>query len=274
MRDPHGHEPAPRSTRARIVVGLILVVMLVAAVGYLVGAWRALTLPNARVGKDDASALVAAPVPAPEKAAGVRALDPARQLAAAFGAAFGSDPAVSTDDGSRIRYTPGKLVWAGDTAVLVSEGTNAEDCHACTGSLAVHYLKPEGDGFAVAGAWPQAVPGQGFGQPPAEWAISDRFADRPVIEAEGGYTGQGITCTTATLTLLGPAGPVASDPVPIGYSNEGAGAPARTLNGTIGDIARGRGFAVDVTGTERFTERYRFEDGRFVHVGGAPRLTC
>jgi hypothetical protein len=206
----------------------------------------------------------------------IRQLPAADQLSRAFDAAFGTSTILSVD-GERLSFEPSRLLWIGDRAVLLSSGTNAEDCHACTGALAIHYLRASGSDFEVTGAWPAAVRGWSWGAPPRDWSINSQLADYPVVVAEGGYTGQGITCSSATLTELRPEGPVTSDHIPTGYSNEGAvnedtgrtfgGEPRRDVEGRIGNIRRSRGFDVAFTGTERFTESYDYRDGRF-----APRL--
>src|SRR3546814_4993700 len=73
----------------------------------------------------------------------VRALPVSEQRALAFATAFGGEgsPVVEVE-GERLRYSPGRLVWIGDRAVLLSPGENLEKCHACTGALAIHYLEP------------------------------------------------------------------------------------------------------------------------------------
>ena len=96
----------------------------------------------------------AAPTPsASPTVAGVRALPEAEQLKLAFRTTYGKDGAAQVKDGEAgtINVKPGRLMWIGDTAVLLSPGANESDCHACSGALAIAYLKPHGDGFAVTG---------------------------------------------------------------------------------------------------------------------------
>lgn len=103
--------------------------------------------PSARA----AAANQAAPVQAE---ADVRTRPRSEQLAAAFEAAFGGrSPATRRVGGETIAYRPAGLRWVGDRAVLVSTGNNAQDCHACAGWIAIHYLAPQGGGLRVTGEW-------------------------------------------------------------------------------------------------------------------------
>lgn len=212
----------------------------------------------------------------------LRALPAPEQAALAHRAAFGTDGTATVDgEGGAMRYQPGEVVWLGDTAALLSPGTNAEDCHACSGAVAITYLEPRGRGFAVKGKWMDMIHGNGFGQPPSEWAIRTDMAAAPVVVAETGFTNQGYSCGVTTLTLLTPAGPVQSEPVPTSYSNEGAvdpdsgrtmgGERARALDGEIVEVRQGAGFTVRA-GT--VTDRYVVQGDRFVREGGASPLAC
>jgi hypothetical protein len=212
----------------------------------------------------------------------IRTRPQAEQLAAAFRAAFGRDGrAAATVEGSQLTFRPGRILWVGDRAILISPGKNRSDCHACAGALAIHYLRPFRDAFEVVGAWPGAVRGWGWGEPPTDWSISNRFASNPVLVAEGGFMGQGIVCSSATLTELSPEGPIESAIIRTGYSNGGAitderlaeGERAEELDGEITNIQRDRSFDVRFTGTARFTERYVRRGNRFVPVA-ASRLPC
>jgi hypothetical protein len=83
---------------------------------------------------------------APPPPSDIRTLPMPDQLARAFASAFGTAGAASLEVGGRtINYKPGRLVWLADRAVLLSPGTAADDCHACTGALAIHYLQPDGE---------------------------------------------------------------------------------------------------------------------------------
>jgi hypothetical protein len=147
--------------------------------------------------------------------------------------------------------------------------------------LAIHYLRPSGETFEVTGAWPGAVSGWGWGAPPTDWAINNSFASNPVIFAQGGFMGQGIVCSSATLTELRPEGPVESEIIRTGYSDGGAmtdervaaGEREQELTGVIANIQRDQSFEVRFTGTARFTERYVRRDNRFVPVARS-RLMC
>src|SRR3546814_65021 len=124
----------------------------------------------------------------------VRALPVSEQRALAFATAFGGEgsPVVEVE-GERLRYSPGRLVWIGDRAVLLSPGENLDKCHACTGALAIHYLEPAEEGFRVTGIWPALVQGSGSGEPPSDWSLSGDVAEYPVVDRAGGLTATGCT---------------------------------------------------------------------------------
>ncbi|MFC7498953.1 hypothetical protein ACFQRC_06935 [Enterovirga sp. GCM10030262] len=189
----------------------------------------------------------------------MRSLPMGEQRARAFQAAFSGEgsPVVEVDD-QRLRYSPGRLVWIGDRAVLLSPGKNLDKCHACAGALAIHYLEPSGDGFRVTGSWPALVQGSGYGDPPSDWSLSDRFAEYPVLIEEGGYTAQGCTSGGVTLTELKPERPVQSALIRTIYSNQsGFGADNGTeIDGEIVNIQKGVSFDVAYSGSRAFTETW------------------
>lgn len=227
-----------------------------------------------------------APMPsASPTVAGVRALPEAEQLKLAFRVAYGRDGAAQVTDGDAdaINVKPGQLLWMGDTAVLLSPGSNESDCHACSGALAIAYLKPQGDGFAVTGKWPTLVRGSSWGAEP-QWRVTNEFTNGPAIYVESGDTAQGYSCSGASITELKPDGPVQSERIWLSASNEGAvdettgktfgGEPLSKLEGKIVDIVKGKSFAVQASGTAKFIERYEYRDGKFVPLQKESRLSC
>lgn len=214
-----------------------------------------------------------------------KALAPSEQLALAFRTAFGANGEVRRSVGEQTYvYRPERLEWIGNRAMLISLGRNVEECHACGGTMAVHYLSPEGDGLRVSGAWLENPPAGSFGAPPGEVAINRELTDNPVVYASGGSTGQGYTCSVAWLVELRHEGPVTSGPIPISYSNAGAvleetgrtmgGDPLRELRGRIANIRRGQSFDIAFTGAEQFTETYGYRGARFVGPGPESRAAC
>lgn len=216
---------------------------------------------------------------------GVRALPEAEQLKLAFRTTYGKDDAAQVGDGDAdvINVKKGRLLWMGDTAVLLSPGANESDCHACSGALAIAYLKPQGDGFEVTGKWPTLVRGSGWGAEP-EWRVTDAFTDNPAIYVESDWSGQGYSCGGASITELKPDRPVQSERIWLSASNEGAvdettgktmgGEPLSNLSGKIVDIVKGKSFAVQASGTAKFVERYEYRDGKFVPLQKESRLSC
>ncbi len=250
-------------------------IALVGAIALLAGCQQ---VPES--GNTTAPTPVATPTPT-----GVRALPEAEQLKLAFRTAYGADGAAQVREGDSdvINVKPGQLLWIGETAVLLSPGANASDCHACSGALAIAYLKPQGNGFEVTGKWPTLVRGSGWGAEP-EWRVTSEFTDNPAIYVESGRSGQGYSCGGASITELKPDGPVQSERVWLSASNEGAvdettgktfgGEPLSNLDGKIVDVVKGKSFAVQASGTAKFVERYEYSGGKFVPLQKESRLSC
>lgn len=214
------------------------------------------------------------PPPPPQD---VRTLTKQQQLGLAFAAAFGGarGQAPGQVDGQSVVYRPGTIVWIGDRAVLISPAKATDDCHACAGTLAVHYLKANGDKFEVTGAWPDVVSGAGWGAAP-KWKLSDAFTTYPAIYEEGTGGGQGYVCTSATLIELTPGGPVKSGPIPLHYDNEGAvtdDQAKRSIDGKFVNIRKGASFDVAYSGSETLTETWAKRGDAFVVDGGKSKVT-
>lgn len=217
------------------------------------------------------------PPTAPPRVRGVRTLPAPEQLARAFEAAFGeADRATRELEEAELTYTPGGFQWIRNRAILVSPGRNRDDCHACAGAIAVHYLEPARDGFAVRGEW---LAGGGYddrGQPPG-WRFSTEISKEPLLRTEGSGGNQGIFCTNVTFYAFGRDGPQTVVEVPVGYSNaSGFGDDNGTeLSGRITSVKRDQSFLVEYTGTRRFSERYERREGRYVLASGNSQVpTC
>ena len=216
--------------------------------------------------------------PAPPEPA-IRSRPQAEQLATAFRAAFGSDRrATRAVEGDTVTYTPGGLRWIGQRAVLVSPGRNGQDCHACSGRLAVHYLEADGAGLRVTGEWLDGGAGAGWGAPP-DWAFSTRLTDEPSLESSSGDMGQGVSCGFVSYYELGPRGPHEVARIQTSYGDGGTimvadGQPETSLEGNIRNVVKGRSFDVVYTGTDRFTEHYVRRGDRYVLSSGKSRLSC
>lgn len=217
---------------------------------------------------------------APKAAAqGVHALDEKEQKALAFKAVFGRAEPVAAAGDEGLETKAAKLVWQGDRAVLITLTESAEDagaCHACSGSLGIYYLKPQGDGFEVTGKFPEAVIGNGFGAGPTDWSISDKFGPVPVIYSEAGWTGQGYTCSTFRLTELRADKPVEVAKVPIFYDDGDTGAPDAKgkLEGKFGGIVPGKSFTLNFAGFKRFSQTWIRKGDSYVLSGADQMETC
>lgn len=196
-------------------------------------------------------------------------------LEAAFFAATGHKQAFTEDEG-RMKTMPLRLLDLPFGPVLLTGSEDPDGCHACTGFIAIHYLDRVPTGFKVRKSWPEGVSGWGWGALPNEWSVTDKFTTYPAIYAEGGYSGQGYTCGSATITELRPEGPVTSDNITLSYSDGGAvedESKATELDGKIGNITREKSFDVVVPGPHGFRERYIRKGNKFVRVGET-RLSC
>ena len=198
---------------------------------------------------------------------------------AAFWAAFGDSPrneASREVDGQDVLFVPLILIALGDDMfALISTG--ASDCGGpCSGFNSVHYLHRMGADYHVTGEWMDVGATGRFGNPAFRWGQSDAIAASPVLYTEGGGTWQGYHCGYASLTELGPDGPVEIANIPIHYSNMGAVETGGTqVEGRISAAEQGRSFTVSYSGTESFTERYvRAEDGLYRLEGQSAVPSC
>ncbi len=209
------------------------------------------------------------PSPAPTPAAASPEM-----LAAATKAVWPGGPALTDEDGLRYRFGTRRLVQAPFGPVLVSEGKAVDAPHVAAGRIDIAYLAPADGGFTVVRRYPAAIRAGSFGRM-GDWSVSTAFSDLPVIVAEGGFTGQGYTCGTTTLTELRAEGPATIAEIQTVYDDSGAKLEgAQTYEGEITDIAKGQGFTVRYTGTKSFDDRYVMKDGRYVLQGNSPLPAC
>ncbi|HEX8239363.1 MAG TPA: SHOCT domain-containing protein [Allosphingosinicella sp.] len=263
-------EAEPRApSRRRIwiilgIVGLLLAVVAGLMFGRMSGGGDEIVeLPMPEENEAVASNVSQA-APAPD----VRGRPPAEQLALAFQSAFGQPPPVTRSAGDgQFAFSPGLLRWAGGRAILVSPGTG-EDCHACTGRLAVHYLEPEGDGFRVTGRWEDSIATGAYGKPPS-WSLSTLLSPLPALRTRIRDGNQGYFCTVETFYELGPQGPLKIAEVPIGYDDIGAlGDDGKRIQGRIINAIRDQSFDVVYSGSRAFSEHYVRGPGGYAVAGG------
>lgn len=259
-----GGADAAAPTRSRRAVGLAVGAGALVAVGAL--AWALLS------GREPP------PRPTPTAALSPVASTPADRLAGrstlervrvAERAAFPNGRSYASPDGPHIAYEPGTLVDVPFGPVLVNEGRVPDGSHADSGHVAIHYLVPEGRGYRVIGAYPDAVRSGSFGEL-GELAVSRKFGRLPVVYTQGGGTWQGYTCSWTTLTELGPKGPRELATFMDAYDDSGATVDGAggTTRGKITDIVPDRSFAVTFTGTRSFTARYVRQGDSYVLEGG------
>jgi hypothetical protein len=276
LLDDAPETPATRP-RVRVVALGVSGAVIIAASGAM--AWWLFgrpTIDEQKVGSvtNIAAALPPIAMPAAPRTPDIRTLPADEQLARAFEAAFGRrGRATKTVDGSRLIYSPGRLIWVSDRAVLISPGRNEQDCHACAGTLAIHYLTPIADRFAVAGEW---LTGGGFddwGAPP-EWRISTELTSQPALRTEGGGGNQGIFCNGVEFYQFGPNGPVQIAEVPMGHSSTGfyGDTGGAEISGQIRNVRRNVSFEVHYSGTSSFVEQWRWRGGVFQLQNGPTRV--
>ncbi len=273
-------EVSASNTGRNLAIAGVLAVAAV-GIGVLISRPMQQTVANGPAGK----ATAAAAIQPSASASPLVELAPAAKLAAAFKAATGRTAAhAARIDGQPAKIVPLRVLDLPFGPVLLVSATLADGCHACSGAIGVYYLRQEGAAFTVVKKWPEAVKGWGWGAPPSDWSVTDKFTRFPAIYAEGGYTGQGITCDSATLTELRPEGPVLSDRIKLSFSNAGnvdaetgmtfTGDPALDLSGEIVNVAKDKSFEVRVSGDESFSERYVMRGGKFVPEAESSRLSC
>lgn len=206
------------------------------------------------------------------------------QLDLAFRAAFGQPPPAEreSDRGwevALLTYRPLRLVPLGDDRVALISTATTSDCHACSGAVAVHYLRRSGVGFALIDGWLETLRGNGWGRPP-DLAMRADISDRPVIEARFAFGNQGFDCEWISLVELGPRRPVTLlDHAKLSYDNEGAGTEAdgivpETTSAVLIPGRLGRSFALRYSGTRAATVTYRRVDGTFRADRRAPIRSC
>jgi hypothetical protein len=191
--------------------------------------------------------------------------------AARLAAAVKAVPAVPAD--SPIAFDDDKLVDTPFGAVLLRHGHVKDFGHGDTGVVNAFYLKPQGDGFTLAHAWPEIIQSGSMGDF-GEWYVSRTLARYPVVGVEGGGTWQGCTVSFLTLVELRPEGPAQLADVPLLYDDSGMVEDgARHIKGRLTDPVPDKGFTLRYEGTERFAERYVRQGSKFVlEHGGESRV--
>ncbi len=194
----------------------------------------------------------------------------AERLQAAFLAATGHSRAfVQKTKDDEFKVSPVRIVDLPFGPALIVKREIESGCHGCAGYLAIYYLRESGDVTVVTASYPEAVSGWGWGSAPSEWQITNRFTSNPAIYASGGFTGQGITLSSSTITELRADGPHTSDRIGTGYDDEGSiteesGKTVCSVDGKIAGIVKDRSFDVVVSGSLTARDHYVMRGGRFV----------
>ena len=182
---------------------------------------------------------------------------PTADMNQAFQVAFGhaAPYAMTAGDAKtsvRFLYTPSGLVpVAPGLVALISKGKAS--CTGCSGTLAVHYLKHDGHGYALAKVRPAIVPA-------ASWTVRADLDRVPVLLAAHDEGGQDCHETYSQLIALMPDRPVVQanllmavdyDPGPEPDRSPGYAAKAKLL-----PEARGERFALQYAGTWKLRVDY------------------
>ena len=250
-------------SKSRVIYGVLVgvIIVLVAAVGYLLGTRNA---SDANRDAPSDGVVAEAPqtaVPQVERVSGDR-------LAAATRVVLGGAGSVRrTIDDTDFTEKAVRLIETPFGPVLITELAGVETCHACTGYLGAYYLKEANGRFEVTARYPTAMQSWGWGTPPNDWQVVSTFTEYPALYAEGGYVNQGISTSGATIVELTPSGPKSSG-VDLGGSNEGAlESGGSNIEGKIANIARGRSFDVTFSGSCSAVQRYTLQGGEFKPSG-------
>jgi len=220
------------------------------------------------------------PRPTPPGAAGGPASRPPPELttASAFALAFPAGATITAPDGDggsrRLTYAPGQLIEIGGRKALVSLGTSDDDCHICTGAMAVHYLSARDGVWRLEAGWPAITSGKGFGQPP-DVGVRRDLGPHPVLVAEAGVTAQGYTCVIADLVELGPEAPqVLLEDVVIHADNRGVVGDEGPVEETDATLRAGPddGLIADYEGSPSGRATYARRDGKLVRTSGPETL--
>jgi len=255
--EPAVFAPAPpRTLWPFYIAGGVFAVLLAVAVGILIA------------GNPKPTDL---PTPTPRASATAPARSPEVRLADAFEAATGKRATFEAREGDDVvTTTPLRIVDLPFGPALLTKREIKDGCHACTGAIGVYYLNEANGKTTVTGRWPKAVEGWGWGAAPDDWSLTSDYTANPAIYASGGFTGQGITESSATLTELRPEGPITSDVIGTGFSNGGAvtddgdGPAPCEVTGRIANIQRDQSFDVVISGSVTGVDHYVKKGGRFV----------
>lgn len=192
-----------------------------------------------------------------------------------FAAAFGEAAPFrrSASDGCYV-YEPAEAIPLGGTTALIS-GATGPDCHACSGTLSVHYLQGEGESWRLAGAWRDISDLAAWGKVP-QWKLRNDLTPHPALELTVTDGNQGYFCTLVSLIELTPTAPVVRIPATaIGYDSSGVGGDEAAHIVTAEMVAIPAGgitvrYSGDRTGELRFTRT----DGEYVAAGTNPVEGC
>ncbi|AQR74941.1 hypothetical protein [Sphingomonas sp. LM7] len=193
-------------------------------------------------------------------------LSPAARLAQAVRAVPAAKDSRYAFDGDD------KLIDTPFGPVLLRHGHVEDAGHAEAGVIAAYYLRADGDGFALARAYPEAVTSGSFGDL-GKWSVSADFSALPVLVVEGGGTWQGCTVALTDLVELRPTGPAGLASITTTFDDSGmVENGAQSLTGSLTDIVRDRSFTVRYQGTRSFAERYVRRGDRFQIEGGESQV--
>jgi hypothetical protein len=202
----------------------------------------------------------------------------------AFSAAFGHPaPYTMTASGGTLKkptafiYTPSGLEnVAPGIVALVSKGKLADfGCHACSGTLAIHYLKRDGEKFVLLGAWPAIGGAAPYGEA-AAWAVRKDLDDVPVLVSREDDGGQGCYETWADLIALTPERPVVRISLVLATKYEPEPESKKQgydLTGELIPVERGKRFVVQYSGTRSLRVEY-LRSGNVYIVQGKAAPVC
>ncbi|GEM_PF-3321575 len=197
-----------------------------------------------------------------------------------FRAAYGETAPLrrARDDGDCFTYEPVQAIpLAGQTALV--SGASGSDCHACAGTLSIHYLAQAGDAYRKTGAWPDISSLSAWGKLP-QWQLRDDLTQAPALQVTLTDGNHGYNCTLMELIELTPAGPVVRIPkTPIGYDDSGATDDAHVVTAKIARTRDGGvtlRYSGSASGTLSFSKPDAADDNARLYVaqGTNPIADC
>lgn len=171
-------------------------------------------------------------------------------------------------NGSKESTTPLAFIDAPFGPVLIT-GTGVSDgSHADASKIRVYYMKYDGEDIKPDKGYGEFW-GLSFGEIP-KLSFPTQFSSYPTVRYESSYGQSGCYKEDDNLIVLSPGNPVGSKIIKESSYSTGdeEGEGGFSYSGTIKNVVRDKWFDVSYTGTQEFTERYVYRNGKFTFGAG------